>query len=226
MKERLDRNGIAGRIAKELKDGQCVNLGFGIPIMVSSYIPSEMTIFFHAEQGLVGYGRILTADEVDKMDYDLINAGGQFVTSSPGMCIVDHVVSFTIVRGGRMDVAILGALQVSEEGDLANWTRSHDIRQGGISIGGAMDLAVGAKKVIIAMEHVTKDGEPKIVKKCSYPLTGKRCVNLIVTDAAVIEVTREGLLLKEIMPRWTVEEVQAITEPKLEISRGLKEIEI
>jgi 3-oxoacid CoA-transferase B subunit len=125
-----------------------------------------------------------------------------------------------------MDVAILGALQVSEEGDLANWTRSHDIRQGGISVGGAMDLAVGAKKVIVAMEHVTKGGEPKIVKKCSYPLTGKRCVNLIVTDLAVIEVTREGLLLKEIMPRWTVEEVQAITESKLKISEGLKEIEI
>lgn len=226
MKQWLNREGIAMRVAKELEDGQCINLGFGIPTLVSSFIPPEMTIFFHAEHGIIGHGRILTLDETDKMDYDYINAGGQFVIPLPGMCIVDHAISFTVVRGGRLDVCVLGALQVSAEGDLASWTRSYDIRQGGISVGGAMDLAVGAKKVIVAMEHVTKGGQPKIVKKCSFPLTGKKCVNLIVTDLAVIEPTTEGLLLKEITPGWTIEEVQALTEPKLIVAREIKEMEL
>jgi len=226
MKHRLDREGIAMRVARELEDGQCINLGFGIPTLVSSFIPPEMTIFFHSEHGIIGYGRVLTIDEMDKMDYDFINAGGQFVTPLPGMCIVDHAVSFTLIRGGRLDISVLGALQVSEEGDLASWTRSHDIRQGGISVGGAMDLAIGAKKVIVGMEHVTKDGRPKIVKKCSFPLTAKKCVDLIVTDLAVIKLTAEGLLLKEIAPGWIVEEVQALTEPKLIVAKDLKEVEL
>jgi len=226
MKQRLDRESIAMRVAKELEDGQCINLGVGIPTLVSSYIPPEMTIFFHAEHGIIGHGRILTVDEPDRMDYDFINAGGQFIIPLPGMCIVDHAVSFNVIRGGRLDISVLGALQVSAEGDLASWTRSHDIRQGGISVGGAMDLAVGAKKVIVAMEHVTKDGKAKIVRKCSFPLTGKKCVNLIVTDLAVIELTTEGLLLKEIAPGWMVEEVQALTEPELIVAKDVKEMEL
>lgn len=226
MKQRLNREGIAMRVAKELEDGHCINLGFGIPTLVSSFIPPEMTIFFHAEHGIIGHGRVLTIDETDKWDYNYINASGQFVSPLPGMCIVDHAVSFAVVRGGRLDVCVLGALQVSAEADLASWTRSHDIRQGGISVGGAMDLAVGAKRVIVAMEHVTKNGQPKIVMKCSFPLTGKKCVDLIVTDLAVIEVTTEGLLLEEIAPGWTTEEIQALTEPELIIARDIKEIEL
>ena len=154
---------------------------------------------------------------------DMINAGGQFLTPLPGMCFFHHADSFAIVRGGHVDVSVLGGFQVSETGDLANWFSPE---RGVGNIGGGMDLAVGAKKLIVAMEHNSKSGEPKIVKKCTYPLTGKGCVDLIVTDLAVIEVTPKGLVLKEVAPGWTPQEVQALTEPKLILSPDLKEVEL
>lgn len=226
MKARLTEEAIAMRVVKELKDGDCVNLGFGIPTLVSSFVPEDKKIFFHSENGLIGYGKVLTMDEADKWDYDLINGGGQFVAPLPGMCVVDHCNAFIVVRGGRLDAAVLGALQVSEKGDLANWARQADWKQYGAFLGGAVDMPVGAKRVIIAMKHTTEDGRPKIVKKCSYPLTCKNCVDLIISDLGAIEVANDGLILKEIIPGWTVEEVQALTEPELIVADDLKEMEL
>jgi 3-oxoacid CoA-transferase B subunit len=224
MKGRLSREVIAMRIAKELFDGAVVNLGIGIPTLVSSYIPEGMTIIFHTENGALGFGAVVTAEEFEeKADIDLINAGGQYVTPLPGMCFFHHADSFAMIRGGHIDITVLGGLQVSEKGDLANWMFPE---RGVGNIGGGMDLAVGSKKVIIAMEHTMKEGQPKIVKGCSYPLTAKECVDLIVTDLAVIEVTKEGLLLKEVAPGWSADEVQALTEPRLKIADDLKEIEL
>ncbi len=226
MKTRLSREKIAARIARELKDGDCVNLGVGIPLMVSSFVPGDKTIIFHAENGVIGYGPVLTLDDADKMDYDLVNAFGQFIASLPGLCIVDHASSFALVRGGRLDVAVLGALQVSQEGDLANWATDHNWRQTKANLGGAMDIAVGARKVIAAIEHTTKDGQLKIVKKLTYPLTALKCVNLIVSDLAVIEVVEDGLLLREVVPGWTAQEVQALTEAPLMVDKDLREMEL
>jgi len=220
VKERLDRETIAMRIAKELRDGYYVNLGIGIPTLVSDFIPEGRTIIFQAENGILGYGALATEEE---RDADLINAGGQPVTLVPGASFFHHADSFAMIRGGHIDLTVLGGYQVSEKGDLANWMVPW--RKAG-SIGGAMDLVSGAKRVIVAMEHTTKDGEPKIVKECTYPLTGKECVDLVVTDLAVIEVTKEGLLLKEYAPGFSVEEIQAVTEPKLKIAEDLKEIEL
>ncbi len=223
MKERLSEEIIAMRAAKELQDGDCVNLGTGMPLLCASFAPEGRDVFFEAEHGILGYGPILSIDEWEKIDFDLIDAGGRFLTPRPGMCFFDMDVSFDMIRGGRLDATILGGLQVSEKGDLANWTI------GGVesvAIGGSMDLAVGAKRVIVTMTHTTKEGMPKILKQCTYPLTAKECVDLIVTDLAVIEVTAEGLLLKEVAPEWTVEEVQALTEPKLIIAPDLKEIDL
>jgi 3-oxoacid CoA-transferase B subunit len=224
MKERLTREGIARRIAKELKDGECVNLGFGMGVVVSSFIPPEKRVIFHSETGVIGYGRVLTADEAELMDYNLVNAGGQYVARLPGMSICDCAEAFNAIRIGRVDVTVLGALQVSEKGDLANWTT--DPRGGWGTIGGAMDMPIGAKKVIIGMTHTAKDDKPKIVKKCTLPLTAPECVDLIVTDVAVIEVSPSGLVLKEFAPGWTPEEIQAITEPRLTIAPDLKEMEL
>ena len=222
MKTRLSRETIAMRVAKELKDGDCVNLGVGIPTLVGSYIFGK-DIIFHTENGVIGFGPVLTIDDVDMMDYDLINAYGEFVAPRPGMSIVDHASSFALARGGRLDVAVLGGLQVSPRGDLANWGRPGRQATG---MGGGMDLAVGAKKIIVTMLHTTKQGEPRIVRKCTYPLTARQCVNLIVTDLAVIDVTVEGLILKETAPGWTVPEVQSLTEAKLVPAADLKEIEL
>jgi len=224
MKPRLTRELMAMRISQELFDGAVVNLGIGIPTLVSSYIAEGMTIIFHTQNGALGFGPVVTADELgERADIDLINAGGQYVTPLPGMSFFHHADSFGMIRGGHVDITVLGALQVSEKGDLANWMFPE---RGVGNIGGGMDLAVGAKKVIAATEHVTKKGEFKILKECSFPLTGKECADLIITDIAVIEVTREGLLLKEIAPGWVPDEVQALTEPKLVISPELKEIEL
>lgn len=223
MKERLSEEIIAMRAAKELQDGDCVNLGTGIPLLCASFAPEGRDVFFEAEHGILGYGPILSIDEWEKIDFDLIDAGGRFLMPRPGMCFFDMDVSFDMIRGGRLDATILGGLQVSEKGDLANWTI------GGVesvAIGGSMDLAVGAKRVIVTMTHTTKEGMPKILKQCTYRLTAKECVDLIVTDLAVIEVTPEGLLLKEVAPGWTAEEVQALTEPKLIIAPDLKEIDL
>ncbi len=224
-KARLTNELLAMRVARELKDGDLVNLGAGIPTLVSSCDFGNKTIVFHSENGLLGYGRILTADEEGKWDYDLINAFGQYVTPTPYMSVVDHCMAFAIVRGGRLDVTVLGALQVSQDGDLANWATSRDWKQYGARIGGAMDMPVGAKRAIVAMQHTTKDGQPKIVKRLAYPLTAEKCVNLIVTDLAVIDVVEDGLLLKEVAPGWTAEEIQGLTGAELMVATGLAEID-
>lgn len=225
MKDRLDKEIMALRAAKELQDGWYVNLGFGIPTLVSNFIPEGRNIFFQAECGLLGYGRIATQEEADELGWWYVNGGAQPVLPAPGMAVFDYGEAFDMIRGGHLDLAILGGLQVSERGDLANWQLPTYHGKGG-TIGGAMDLAVGPKRVFVIMTHNEKDDRPKIVKKCTYSLTGKECVDLIFTDIAVIEVTNKGLLLKETAPGWTVEEIQALTEPKLIVSETLKDIEL
>lgn len=224
MKERLNREMIALRAVKEFKDGDCVNLGFGMPGLCTLFVPEGKDLIFHAEHGVVGYGRVLGEEDRDQWDFDLINASGQFVAPLGGMCFTDQGTTLAMARIGRVDVTVFGALQVSEKGDLANWTTSTEVSQ--FVIGGAMDMPIGGKKVIVTMEHTTKKGNPKVVKKCTYPLTAKKCVSLIITDLAVIEVTKDGLLLKEVAPGWTVEEIQSLTEPQLIIAKDIKEIEL
>ena len=221
MKQRLDRDTMGMRAAKELKDGDCVNLGFGIPTLCALYVPDGVR--FETEAGVLGYGRLVMADEIDKADWHYIDASGRFCTPAPGMAIFDVVTSFAMIRSGRL-ISIMGGFQVSERGDLANWNTGGDALGG--TIGGAMDLAVGSRMVIITMEHTTKEGKPRIVKKCTYPLTAKESVDLIVTDLAVIEVTPGGLLLKEVAPGWTADEIQGLTEAELIISPDLKEVEL
>lgn len=220
MKQRLDRETMAMRVAREFQDGDVVNLGIGIPTLASNFIPEGRQVIFHTENGALGFGPIAPEGEED---IDLINAGGQFITRLPGMCFFHHADSFAMIRGGHIDITVLGGLQVSEKGDLANWM-SPERRVG--NIGGAMDLAAGSKRVIVAMEHTTRDGQLKIVRECDYPLTAKECVDLIVTDVAVIEVTPHGLVLREVAPGWSAEEVQALTEPQLLVAEDLKEIEL
>ena len=198
-----DKEMIARRIAKEIPPGSLLNLGRGIPQLVSKYAKD---IVLYGENGIIGYGA------ADYIDVDLIDGGCNFAAPVAGMCFVDSATSFAIARGRHLDFTVMGALQVSGRGDLANWSRTLD-EVGGI--GGGMDMAVGAKKVIIAMKHTASDGTPKIVKKCSMPLTAVRCVNLIVTEVAVIEVTGRGLVLREILNGMKFDEVQRITEPKL-----------
>jgi 3-oxoacid CoA-transferase subunit B len=219
-KERLDREVIAMRVAKELPDGAYVNLGIGIPTLVSNYVPEGMTVLYHSESGVLNCGPL--ADEGEE-DIDLINAGGQFLKMVPGMSFFSSADAFAMIRGGHIDVTVLGALQVSEKGDLANWMLPE---RGVGNIGGAMDLAMGARRIIVATEHTDRNNRPKIVKECSYPPTGVGCVSLIVTDIAVIEVTGDGLVLKEVAPGWTSEEVQELTESELILSPDLKDIEL
>lgn len=220
MKQRLDERTIALRVAKEFQDGFYINLGFGIAELATEFIPEGKTVIFQTESGVLGYGPIATPK---KIDWNIINAGANPLTPQPGMCFCDAVEAFNMIRGRHLDITVLGALQVSEKGDLANHTLPGMWEN---NIGGAMDLGLGAKKVIVAMTHANRKNEPKIVKKCTLPLTRKECVNLIVTDLAVIEVTKDGLLLEEIAPGFTPEEVQAVTEPQLIISSDLKEMEL
>jgi len=217
----ISRELMALRVASELEDGSYVNLGIGIPTLVSNWIEGR-DIVLHAEIGMLNNGPLAEGEQVDQ---DLINASCQPVTELPGCCYFSDCESFAMIRGGHIDVAVLGALQVSERGDLAGWNIPSSGRGKMGNIGGSMDLAVGAKRLIVAMEHVTKTGEFKIVKECGYPLTAKECVDLIVTDLAVIEITKDGLLLKEVAPGLTPEDVQSVTEPRLIISPDLKEIE-
>jgi 3-oxoacid CoA-transferase subunit B len=224
MKERLPREVIAMRAAKELFDGAVVNLGIGIPTLVSSFIPEGIDVIFHTENGALGFGAVVTAEEFkEKADIDLVNASGQYVTPLPGICFFHHADSFLMIRGGHIDITMLGVLQVSEKGDLANWMFPG---RGVGNIGGGMDLAFNAKRVIGLTEHITKDGKPKLVSQCTIPLTAPECLDLIITDLAVIEVAKGGLVLKEIAPGWSVEEVQSLTEPKLLAAPDLKEIEL
>ena len=223
MKERLSREAIAMRAARELFDGAVVNLGIGIPTLVSSFIPEGMEVIYHTENGALGFGPVVTAEEFsESADIDLVNAGGQYVTTKPGMSLFHHADSFLMIRGGHIDITMLGVIEVSERGDLANWMAPG---RGVGNIGGGMDLAFNAKRVIGLTEHTTKDGKPKIVKQCCIPLTAPHCVDMIITNLAVIEVSKAGLVLKEIAPGWTPEEVQALTEPKLIVTPDLREIE-
>jgi len=220
MKMRLDEETIALRAAKEFEDGMVVNLGYGMPGLCANFIPEGRTIFFQSENGVLGYGPLLTDEE---KDYELINASDQPVTHLPGMCFFDSAVSFDMIRGGHIDVVILGAYQVSEKGDLANWGRPGRPATG---MGGGMDLALGGKKLMVMMLHTTKEGGPRIVRQCTFPLTARNCVKKIFTDIAVIDVTKQGLVLREVAPAWTAEEVQALTEARLIVGEDLKEIEL
>ncbi len=219
-KERLPREIIAMRVAKELPDGAYVNLGIGIPTLVSSFVPEGRTVFYHSESGILNCGPLA---EEGAEDIDLINAGGQFLESVPGMSFFDSAQAFAMIRGGHVDVTVLGSHQVSVKGDLANWM----LPQRGVgNVGGAMDLAAGASGVIVAMEHTDRQNNPKIVEECTFPVTGQGCVYLIVTDLAVIERTADGLLLKEVAPGWSPEEVQQLTGAKLTVAEDVKEFEL
>jgi 3-oxoacid CoA-transferase subunit B len=209
-KPRLTREQIAARAALELPDGAYVNLGWGIPNLVAAYLPAGVTVHFHSENGILGMGPRAKAGAED---FDLVDAMKVPVTIVPGAAFFSQVDAHVMTRGGHLDVCILGGLQVSERGDLANWRVPGAKGAGGI--GGAMDIAVGARRLIVAMEHNAKDGSPKIVKRCTYPLTAVECVHTIITDLAVIDVTPEGLSLREVAPGWTAEEVQECTEPQL-----------
>lgn len=210
---------IARRVAKELKDGQLVNLGIGLPTMVANYIPKDMHITFQSENGMVGMGAAAAKGEED---LNITNAGGQYVTILPDGAFFDSCTSFALIRGGHVDATVLGALEVDEEGNLANWIVPGKMVPG---MGGAMDLVTGAKRVIVAMQHTGK-GETKILKRCRLPLTAKAEVDLIVTELCVIEVTKAGLVLKEIHKDSSVEEVKALTEAELIISENLKVMEV
>jgi len=206
---------IAARVAKELSDGNVVNLGIGLPTMVANYLPEGVTIVLQSENGIMGMG---PAAEAGKEDVDLVNAGAQYVTVNPGAMFFDSATSFGIIRGGHVDATILGALEVDEKGNLANWIVPGKMVPG---MGGAMDLVVGARKVIIAMQH-TQKGKPKILKKCTLPFTAVGVVDMIITEMGVIEVRPEGLVLTELHPDFTAAQVQEATEAELIISSDLK----
>jgi 3-oxoacid CoA-transferase B subunit len=216
----LTRDGIAYRVACDLPEGSYVNLGIGIPTLVSGYIPAGKEVFFHSENGILGMGPLA---EPGHEDLDLINAGKQYVTLNPGASFFDHPTSFGMVRGGHIDYAVLGALEVAANGDLANWRTPGDKVPG---VGGAMDLAFGVRKIFVTMRHVTNKGKLKIVNKCSLPLTAPRCVKRIYTDLALIDVAPEGLVLRECAPGLDPRAVQALTEAPLIVAADCKQMNL
>lgn len=213
---------IAVRIAREIEDGMVVNIGVGIGVLVSDFVPPDKEILFHAEHGMVGFGPSISGEGDEYYDPDCV-VFGRYHKLLPGASVVDHAESFAIVRGGHLDLAILGAFEVSQNGDLANWSMPH-MASGGI--GGGPDIASAAKRVIVAMEHTTRDGRPRLVESCSLPLTAPACVDLIVTTCGVFAPTPHGLVLREIAPGLTVEEVRANTGAKLFVTDQLRQVQL
>lgn len=218
-KHPLTRQQMASRLAREFQDGWLVNLGIGIPTLCSNYDQGDKEIVYHSENGVIGYGSIYPKGQED---LHLVNAGGQYVSLLPGASIVHHADSFSIIRSGMLDATVMGAYQVAENGDFSNWKTGG--RRGG-GIGGAMDLAVGAKRVFIALQHITGDGQPRLLKRCILPTTALGVVKLVVTDLGLFEVTNAGFLMREIASGYTPKEVQALTQAKLIVSDELVTLE-
>lgn len=216
MIQPLTREQMAARVARDIPDGSYVNLGIGVPTLVANYVPAEREVIYHSENGILGMG---PAPKPGEEDPDLINAGKQLVTLLPGGCYFHHTDAFVMMRGGHLDLSVLGAFQVSETGDLANWMTSDQYLPP--AVGGAMDLAIGAKRVLVIMEHTARRGEPKILKTCTYPLTGTGVVDRIYTDLAVIDVTDEGLVVREMIDGFDLKDLQEQTDAPLRLADDL-----